>query len=265
LSFKSVKKNTTGDIMTSLQCTNCGTNNPLDARFCQKCANKLFQTCKHCGTENALAIKFCKNCGSNLSEAKFSLSDNRVAEWRKILGGLEGWSPAFIPTPEETALWQRITPPLLIDKERVIFRVALTSNAHRMINPAGDIEVSPIVIRNTKFEPVTGSPWTLRLTRELFLPFLIATESRLVIYHLKNNAIEQIPYDQIISFNAAKDRYTLGIKERTQVVIETRLSRLGLLAPTTLTEISMESNAETFVSAFSRFFMEIIEENQRRK
>ncbi|MBM3134643.1 MAG: zinc ribbon domain-containing protein [Chloroflexi bacterium] len=262
-------------IVASLQCSNCGTDNPSDARFCQKCGSKLFHVCRRCGTENTLGVKFCKACGTDLSEAKFALADDAVSDWRRILGGLEGWSPALNPSPKELAVWEKLTPPMVPEEGKFIFCVALTNRFYgAMQNPSGDIKVSPITIRGTKFEPTVKS----RLTGGLNFPYLLATESRLVVYHAQKGIAEQVLYDQIVSLNAENDRYTLGLQDRTQVVIETRLSRSGLLAVAAVMGAPMDAKgdivriekskarrAETFVAAFSRFFMEIIEENRKRR
>ena len=53
-------------------CSNCGTENDPQAKFCKKCGNKLLQAqalyCTACGTENAKDARFCMNCGEALGE-----------------------------------------------------------------------------------------------------------------------------------------------------------------------------------------------------
>ncbi len=50
-------------------CPNCGTANPVGARFCNNCGTKLTGTvkCPTCGTENPAGAKFCSNDGTKLS------------------------------------------------------------------------------------------------------------------------------------------------------------------------------------------------------
>jgi hypothetical protein len=50
-----------------MKCTECGTNNPPDARFCSHCAARLDKTCARCGEENPPGAKFCGGCGTGLS------------------------------------------------------------------------------------------------------------------------------------------------------------------------------------------------------
>lgn len=52
-------------------CSNCGTANAADAKFCNNCGNKLAAAggpvvCPNCGTHNAAGAKFCNNCGNKL-------------------------------------------------------------------------------------------------------------------------------------------------------------------------------------------------------
>lgn len=54
-------------------CTNCGTKNNADARFCSNCGNKIVLpehgkcVCKGCGRENDRHAHYCASCGSKLS------------------------------------------------------------------------------------------------------------------------------------------------------------------------------------------------------
>lgn len=54
-------------------CSNCGTANPADSKFCNNCGNKLAAAggpvvCPNCGTHNAVDAKFCNNCGTKLGQ-----------------------------------------------------------------------------------------------------------------------------------------------------------------------------------------------------
>jgi membrane protease subunit (stomatin/prohibitin family) len=52
----------------AVACPNCGTANPVGAKFCNNCGKALSATtkCSNCGTENATGAKFCNNCGNKL-------------------------------------------------------------------------------------------------------------------------------------------------------------------------------------------------------
>ena len=49
-------------------CSNCGTENPTDQKFCGECGAPLVRTCPACGTANPPANKFCGQCGAALGE-----------------------------------------------------------------------------------------------------------------------------------------------------------------------------------------------------
>ncbi len=48
-------------------CSNCGTANPIGAKFCTECATRLAVTCPACGTTNGPAAKFCSECATPLA------------------------------------------------------------------------------------------------------------------------------------------------------------------------------------------------------
>jgi ribosomal protein L40E/ribosomal protein L37AE/L43A len=53
-------------------CSNCGTENPLNAKFCEECGNKLETSdnkriCPQCGHINPVDAKYCLDCGVKLS------------------------------------------------------------------------------------------------------------------------------------------------------------------------------------------------------
>ena len=50
-----------------MQCTNCGTENQADRKFCKECGTALQAVCQICGTGNEPGDKFCGNCGSGLT------------------------------------------------------------------------------------------------------------------------------------------------------------------------------------------------------
>src|SRR5512132_2834277 len=49
-----------------MRCSNCGTDNPTDAKFCGGCGNALAHVCPACGKANDPGMRFCTECGSVL-------------------------------------------------------------------------------------------------------------------------------------------------------------------------------------------------------
>jgi len=51
-----------------VRCTNCGRDNPDDARFCGGCGERILRdvVCGHCGRENPADARFCVECGSEI-------------------------------------------------------------------------------------------------------------------------------------------------------------------------------------------------------
>ena len=48
-------------------CSNCGTVNPVGAKFCTECAARLAVACPACGTTNPPSAKFCSECATPLA------------------------------------------------------------------------------------------------------------------------------------------------------------------------------------------------------
>ena len=48
-------------------CSNCGTENEAQRKFCTECATPLVAGCPHCGTTNPPAAKFCGECAAPLA------------------------------------------------------------------------------------------------------------------------------------------------------------------------------------------------------
>ena len=53
-----------------MECPNCHSGNPPDAKFCGECGHRFDLTCSECGTNNPAGNKFCNECGANLKPAK---------------------------------------------------------------------------------------------------------------------------------------------------------------------------------------------------
>ncbi|WP_422048233.1 adenylate/guanylate cyclase domain-containing protein [Shimia sp.] len=49
-------------------CSQCDTENPVGANFCQHCGNSLRLACSNCGHQTTPGAKFCTNCGTALEE-----------------------------------------------------------------------------------------------------------------------------------------------------------------------------------------------------
>jgi len=54
---------------SQVQCPSCGAANPVGAKFCSNCGQRLGAVkCPSCGTENQPGAKFCSNCGTKLGD-----------------------------------------------------------------------------------------------------------------------------------------------------------------------------------------------------
>ena len=52
-----------------MNCPNCQTPNPAEAKFCMSCGTSLAATCPNCQTELPPEAQFCFKCGQSLAEA----------------------------------------------------------------------------------------------------------------------------------------------------------------------------------------------------
>ncbi|QUN32446.1 AAA family ATPase (plasmid) [Cupriavidus sp. KK10] len=50
-----------------MRCTNCGSENPDGAKFCEACGARLVRPCPNCGHESSPLAKFCAECGVSLT------------------------------------------------------------------------------------------------------------------------------------------------------------------------------------------------------
>ena len=53
-----------------IECPNCHSGNPPDAKFCGECGHQFDFTCSECGTNNPVGNKFCNRCGSNFKQSE---------------------------------------------------------------------------------------------------------------------------------------------------------------------------------------------------
>lgn len=53
-----------------MKCSQCGSENSVDAKFCTECSASLTNRCSRCGKENDLNSKFCGECGADLVDSQ---------------------------------------------------------------------------------------------------------------------------------------------------------------------------------------------------
>ncbi|MBV8055932.1 MAG: zinc-ribbon domain-containing protein [Deltaproteobacteria bacterium] len=54
-------------------CTNCGSDNPADATFCEQCGHRLALLCPACKASVGPDARFCRKCGAGLNTASTRL------------------------------------------------------------------------------------------------------------------------------------------------------------------------------------------------
>jgi class 3 adenylate cyclase len=52
-----------------MRCSNCGSENPTDKKFCEDCGTALASRCPKCGAETTADKRFCGECGAPLETA----------------------------------------------------------------------------------------------------------------------------------------------------------------------------------------------------
>ena len=65
-------------------CTNCGSDNPADAAFCEQCGRKLEFLCPACHAPVSAGARFCKKCGASLNA---SSSRSELIATKSSVGG----------------------------------------------------------------------------------------------------------------------------------------------------------------------------------
>ena len=60
-------------------CSNCGTENPVGAKYCTECASRLALVCPACGTANPPTAKFCAECATPLAPVSPVSADRPTA------------------------------------------------------------------------------------------------------------------------------------------------------------------------------------------
>src|SRR5262249_37681870 len=52
-----------------MRCSNCGSENPSDRKFCGECGAQFLLRCPKCGKENVPPFRFCGECGTALADS----------------------------------------------------------------------------------------------------------------------------------------------------------------------------------------------------
>jgi DNA-binding CsgD family transcriptional regulator len=83
-----------------MQCSNCGTENGADAKFCGSCGNVLTHACPACGKANAPGMRFCTECGTPVIDRRGRIRWlNRGAS--DVVGARVGQPFALTVAPED--------------------------------------------------------------------------------------------------------------------------------------------------------------------
>ena len=70
-----------------MRCSNCGSENPGDRKFCSKCGTGFPRACLQCGADNGASAKFCGECGTSLSVPISAPVPERSAVQPREVGG----------------------------------------------------------------------------------------------------------------------------------------------------------------------------------
>ncbi len=68
-----------------MPCSNCGTENPESAKFCNGCGASLQRVCSSCGTGNGSGARFCSECGAALVAAGRAAAQTLPAAERRLV------------------------------------------------------------------------------------------------------------------------------------------------------------------------------------
>ncbi len=252
-----------------MSCPSCGKQIPENSTFCLHCGTKIRKTDKSLPISRQFEVSP-EEPPDKPRHTPF-LSQSAVAEWRDLLGGLEGWSPFFTPPPQDLELFGKLDPPLDVNKEQFIFCLALIPRHWKtIIPPLPPFRVSRVTIRGQAITLEQGF-WENKLA------FLLGTDSRLLGYNPKAKKSAQILYEEIVSLDTQDDHLILHLRDGSTADLHMKISRPGLLATTAVMgaptglekgmildrEKARASDAQSFVRLFSRFFAEIIDRNRR--
>jgi class 3 adenylate cyclase/tetratricopeptide (TPR) repeat protein len=62
-----IQEEALGWFRKTMRCSNCGSQNPGEKKFCGDCGAQLANRCQKCNAENAPSKRFCSDCGAPLS------------------------------------------------------------------------------------------------------------------------------------------------------------------------------------------------------
>ena len=83
----------------SMRCTQCGKENPDDARFCAYCGTSLVVVCSSCNAANPAGAAECAQCGAR-DFISLSLYEIQLAEIPDIIENLPPELRALFPEKE---------------------------------------------------------------------------------------------------------------------------------------------------------------------
>ena len=182
-------------------------------------------------------------------------SSSQVTQWR-ILSHLEDWQITKPWREKPRKIVATLDPPFIPEDEVLIFDAPVWSGWG-----GASIRIKEVYHKGKSLKD----------------GYLLATDSRLVFGDSNAKWVSQISYESIKAINTNKDDYTLVLADETQLLIRAKVPRSSLLgtiailggSPRDRATISrMEQNkeeiAQHFVSLFSGFFTEIIDENRKR-
>jgi class 3 adenylate cyclase/tetratricopeptide (TPR) repeat protein len=86
-----------------MNCPNCQTPNPDDARFCMNCGTNLLLACSNCGTELPAGAKFCSNCGHKVGAAVTESPATAAAQAEEMSASLDRFIPKELLAKLESA------------------------------------------------------------------------------------------------------------------------------------------------------------------
>jgi serine/threonine protein kinase len=103
-------------------CSKCGTNNPMDVKYCIKCGDDLshlFSKCPKCEKENRIDMEFCGGCGSSLYNHRriVKLTDKAMTlrQDQKYMDAIETWKKILAVDPDNANAKQEYD----VDRETV--------------------------------------------------------------------------------------------------------------------------------------------------
>lgn len=191
----------------TIRCVKCNGTNPDDARFCQKCGEKLGSQencCASCGAKNALGATFCKSCGAKLAAVSLTT---------------EQWHDAF-----KTKYWFYRQ---LWDQNgqgwnfyQEAFRLY-----HRKTGTYLNLEKFALAI------PITGRDWNVQclsyLNKNAYHGMVLAMETKWVIADLSNERLIVIAHQNLKSYSYKDWCMALTINDESVLTMQVKQQGSG--------------------------------------